>query len=314
MMDLESQSGSGSRPPGAGRRGLALISVLWVLTLLSLVAASFTNTTRTEINVARNQVENAKAEALADAGVYRAILGIFANDLEQSWRTDGTVYAWRFAAGEIRAAVYDEGGKIDLNAASHELLNSLFLAAGLDEREAAALADAVIDFRDPNDLRQLNGAEDADYRRAGLDYGAKDAPFEALEELRQVLGMTPELFDTVAPALTVYARQRAPHALTAPALVQAALAGQVLAQAEEAEDAEAGASDTPPELTEWPQPLGESAPVARSRAGVFSIHAEARSDGGAVFARDAVIRLGTGEDLPFALEGWWQGRRQLFAP
>ncbi len=37
----------------AGRRGLALVTVLWVLMLFSLVAASFTRTTRFEINRAR---------------------------------------------------------------------------------------------------------------------------------------------------------------------------------------------------------------------------------------------------------------------
>ena len=49
----------------AGRRGLALVTVLWVLMLLALVGANFTRTTRTEINRARNLIESAKAEALA---------------------------------------------------------------------------------------------------------------------------------------------------------------------------------------------------------------------------------------------------------
>ena len=54
------------------RRGLALVTVLWVLMLLSLMAASFMKTTRTEVNITRNLIENAEAEALADAGVYLA--------------------------------------------------------------------------------------------------------------------------------------------------------------------------------------------------------------------------------------------------
>ncbi len=46
-------------------RGLALVTVLWVLMLLALIAASFTRTTRTEINLTRNLIESAKAETLA---------------------------------------------------------------------------------------------------------------------------------------------------------------------------------------------------------------------------------------------------------
>ncbi len=45
----------------AGQCGLALVVVLWVLVLLSLIAASFTRATRTEVNVTRNLVDNAKA-------------------------------------------------------------------------------------------------------------------------------------------------------------------------------------------------------------------------------------------------------------
>ncbi len=45
------------------------VTVLWVLMLLALIAASFMRTTRTEINLTRNMIESAKAEALADAGV-----------------------------------------------------------------------------------------------------------------------------------------------------------------------------------------------------------------------------------------------------
>ena len=48
-----------------GARGIALVVVLWMLTLLAVIAASFTTTTRTETRLARNLVENAKAEALA---------------------------------------------------------------------------------------------------------------------------------------------------------------------------------------------------------------------------------------------------------
>ncbi len=75
---------SACRAPGSacGARGLALVTVLWVLMLLALIAASFTRTTRTEINLTRNLIENAEAEALADAGVYRAVLGLIAPQSE----------------------------------------------------------------------------------------------------------------------------------------------------------------------------------------------------------------------------------------
>jgi hypothetical protein len=77
----------GARSGGQG--GLALVVVLWVLVLLALMAASFTRTTRTEVNITRNLIDNAEAEALADAGVYRAVLALLDPDPAQRPRRDG---------------------------------------------------------------------------------------------------------------------------------------------------------------------------------------------------------------------------------
>ena len=49
-----------------------------------------------------------------------------------------------------------------------------------------------------------NGAEEAAYRAAGLPWGPKNAPFETVEELQQVLGMTADIYKRVAPSLTTY--------------------------------------------------------------------------------------------------------------
>ena len=45
------------------QRGIALIIVLWILTLLMLIASSFIHAMRTEINIVGNSVTRAKLEA-----------------------------------------------------------------------------------------------------------------------------------------------------------------------------------------------------------------------------------------------------------
>ena len=72
---------------------------------------------------------------------------------------------------------------------------------------------------------------------------------------------------------------------------------------------------TGPDLTVARQPwafLGAEGLSTRSRGRVYTIHAEGRSRGGAVFARQAVVRLGGGA-RGFRIEAWKQGRRILFA-
>ena len=62
---INSIDNNASPKPRRTKRGLALLSVLWVLALLALIAASFTRTTRTEINLTRNLIGQSKAGKLA---------------------------------------------------------------------------------------------------------------------------------------------------------------------------------------------------------------------------------------------------------
>ena len=71
-----------------------------------------------------------------------------------------------------------------------------------------AVRDAILDWRDTDDAAHIDGAEDRDYRAEGRPIGARDALFLSVEELQQVFGVTPELYNNLARALTVDARQR----------------------------------------------------------------------------------------------------------
>ena len=124
-------------------RGIALISVLWVLTLLAVITASFATTSRTEVNLARNLIENGQAEALAEAGIQRAIVGLLTPAEQGGLRSDGSLYHWRFGDGLVRFTVVDEGGKVDLNGAQEDLLSALLgeLGLELDERGRAGRGD-----------------------------------------------------------------------------------------------------------------------------------------------------------------------------
>ncbi len=162
------------------------------------------------------------------------------------------------------------------------------------------------DFADEDDLRRLNGAEDRDYELADLPWGAKDAAFAAVEELQQVLGVTAPLYEAVVPALTVFTESKGIDTNSAPREVLMALPGSDAA----AVDAHLAARAEAPEGA-GPAFLGAAGLKALSRRRVYTIHAEARAPGGAVFARDAVVRIGGG-DRGYRIEAWKQGRRTLF--
>lgn len=205
-------------------KGVALVAVLWLLVLLSLIAMHLSSVSRTEAQLSSNIVSGAQVRHAADAGVRWALWSL-SLPIEQRWLADGSVKTMELDDTEINVALQDENGKIDINRVAVEQLLALFEAAEIDDQQSAFLVDAILDWRDNDDLKRLNGAEDDDYLAAGLDYGAKDALFESVEELKKVLGMDLETYQAISPALTVYSRKHTINPLVAPRLVLLSLPG-----------------------------------------------------------------------------------------
>jgi general secretion pathway protein K len=287
-------------------RGIALISVLWIAGLLAVMAAAFVSTSRTEARLARNQLENAKAQALADAGVQRAVLGLLELDAERVWRADGRIYGFALGEGEVRVSIRDEDGKIDLNEGPLELLAGLFIALDLEPDAAQALAERIVDFRDPDhDVLPL-GAEDAAYLDAGLADGAADRPFVDEAELVRVLGMSKELYRRIRPHVTVHAAADGVDPTRATRAVLEALPGITPAVVERLLAADP--DDDPLAAIDDDVVLAQ---IDRywlpSREAVFTVRAEAWTPGGGRFVREAVIELDGGPERPFLVHAWRQG-------
>jgi general secretion pathway protein K len=297
-------------PTWARQRGLALIVVLWVAILLALLAGGVARLSRSDLNLARNLVEATKAELAADSALWTAVHIIVKGDPE-AWRTDGTVYAWRFGEAEVRVRVTDELGRIDINAASPELLAALFVAAGTEPEEATGLADAVVEFRN-------QGLEDPEVPRTGRPSGDRVAAFALTDGLEQVPGMPPALQRRIADAITVYTGLAWPRSEVTSPLVLAATEGRMPTEPvdepadEPAEGASLTATVEKPTLGGSPVVLDEPAEPASGFSDLIHIEAEALSDGGSYFAREAVIALESYEALPYRLRLWRRGTRVLF--
>jgi general secretion pathway protein K len=187
-------------------RGIALIAVLGFLTVMSLLVLSVTSAARTSLNASARHLARLQAQAVVDSGIELAV-----NQL-----IDGQQLAPPVLAGpqELEIGGYKvvvtarpESAKIDLNFADVALLMGMFRAAGAGDDESSALASAVLDWRDGDDLLHVNGAEEKEYAAAGLKYGPANKLFESVDELRFVLGVTPALFACLRGEVTVLAQR-----------------------------------------------------------------------------------------------------------
>jgi general secretion pathway protein K len=282
------------------QRGIALILVMWVAVLLTVVASSFIIERRSETLIIHNSVSMARAEALADAGVYRAVYELYRVNAPDAWRRDGTPYEWNFDGTPIRVEIRDESAKIDINTAADALLRGLFLSVGLTDDEASHMVDAILDWRDADSLKRPNGAEEPEYRAAGLPYKPANAPFQAIEELQLVLGMRPDIYRRIAPSITVFSRQPGVNAQLASREVLLAIPGlttEIVDQYIARRDAARAQGQPLPAL---PQAGG----FASSYTMVATIRSEVRLDDGTVFAREASAVLRPTPRKPVTFVAW----------
>jgi general secretion pathway protein K len=288
-------------------RGIALLSVLWITGLLAVIAASFASSTRTEARLARNQIANAKAEALADGGVNRGVLGLVESDPKRAWHADRRVHTMRLGEGEVQISIEDEDGKIDLNAAPLPLLAGLFGVLGLSPEDAQTMADRIGDYRDPDSERQPLGAEDQDYFDQGLAAGAADRELYGTSELLNVLGMTRELYERMLPYVTIYSGAEGVDPVRASRVVLEALPGMTPELVEQLLKA---GPDFDPFFDLQDETLLDQLELyfLPTRDAIFTIRALARTDDGGNFLREAVIELGADPSEPYLVHAWRRGR------
>ncbi len=189
------------------QNGLAMVIVIWVLSLLTIMAGSFALTMRRETTVISAVKNNAEVLAVAETGLAIAQQMLLLADENKRWRADGSIYQRVYRDAEIRVRLWSEQGKIDINKASEELLRTLLQSTSADMEEQQGIVSAIIDWRDSDDLVYINGAEKPQYEDAGLRYGPANKEFQRLEELQMVLGITTEIYQQLQPLITVYSGQ-----------------------------------------------------------------------------------------------------------
>lgn len=288
------------------QKGVALVAVIWAISLLSLIVTAFSLNIRSQTYIARNTLDNAEARAIADAGINIAIGELLNPDPDTPLPVNGMPAERAFADASLTLTVQSENGKFNLNRMPPVRLRDVFLSLGVGLHEAERLADAIVDYRDRDSLKRLNGAEDADYLASGASFGAKDAPFEILSELRRVQGMSDELFTASKEAFSVFSRQRRVDIRNAAPLVRQVLEGKTAPVT--ISDAVMARPVIQP-LAKLTPTDAEKLPARLNRhTEIYTIRATATMESNAVYIRQAVIRLNRQQrNPPFEILEWKQG-------
>jgi len=253
-------------------RGIALITVILIVSILVAVAIELNRSTRAAIYDAANLSDGIKLTYIAKSGFYGAA-ALLANSnnnyvtLRDNWAHAEMLSAQSqalFTDGSFIAIVEDEAGKIPLNKLAEDnsgikdILIQLLIQPefGLDKRKVDEIVDSIKDWIDADNSVTGYGAETSYYSSLDPPYEAKNAPLDCIEELLMVKGITSEIFygTKEKPGLARYVTADSEGAIninTAPKIVLRSLAAGISAEAADKMDEYRRKDDSKLYSTQW---------------------------------------------------------------
>ena len=225
------------------RRGFALLAALWLVVAIAAIALQFSIEARERrkigILASERGIQHAAALgglALMQARLEEALrLGPSADNnpgLARLRATDPWFGADSVFSGpvlvdsmEVDVQVRDLGEKLNVNRMSEVQLQTFFSFLLKDFSKSTQLSQAIMDWRDPDSIPRPSGAERDAYIKAEMLALPTNAPFREIEELQDVMGMTPEIYAQVSPYLTTHGTTNQVNLNSAPIPVLRALPG-----------------------------------------------------------------------------------------
>jgi general secretion pathway protein K len=193
------------------RRGFALAAVLWALVVLGSLAIHFHDAARADRFAILNARAEAQARWAARAGLAHSLAAIERRLASYSpldgyrMRGDTLVPPSRTFAHRVpvTTVVLDHHARLNLNTVEEAALMRFLRGLGIPLPDAVALHDAILDWRDPDDIPRPRGAEASYYASLRPPITPRNGPFQSVAELRSVRGVTPDVYRTLEPHLTV---------------------------------------------------------------------------------------------------------------
>jgi competence ComEA-like helix-hairpin-helix protein len=176
------------------RRGSALVMAMMVLLVVVGLVAALAPMVRVDVRAAGHAADDQRALYLARGGVHLALAALQQDDpsvdgLDEDWATLGAQgqNPYPLGEGQFRLEVIDASSRLDLNQVDRATLLQL---PGID----ATTVDEILAWRGQNGANSSSSGTSEDYESLPRPYRLKAAPFDSVEELLLVQGVTPLLY------------------------------------------------------------------------------------------------------------------------
>jgi general secretion pathway protein K len=295
VTQFESRAPPRNKPADSG---FILIVVLWMLAALATLVSIGSVYGVASAAASRVPVDRLQTEFALRAGVeltaYRVLV------VPKSQRPTLGAFEAKIGQAKISVRFRSEAARIDLNAASKEVLTGLFVGLRADRQTAEGYADHVIAWRQKANPSS-DDLEAAAYKQAGLTYQPREGLFDDTLELSLVLGLPPAIVERVLPLVTVYTGTPQVDVATADPIVLAALPNITPEIVEDVLQARASGI-AGKDLIARLGPAGQAATIEPNDAVRASILVETRT--GRQVRAEIVLRLTDDKPSPFEVLYW----------
>lgn len=183
------------------QRGTAILMVVTLTAIMALMMLVLINLSRGSIETNARFVDTIRDRQAARAAVEFGLSTLRNADL-LTIRSAREPLVVQWGDYLLIIQITPESGRINLNTADDSYLESSLLTDLSTDEEFAAI-QAILDWRDDDEVARPMGAERDDYLALGLS-PPRNGPFYDLAELAQVRGVTPNMLDRWLPQLTIF--------------------------------------------------------------------------------------------------------------
>lgn len=187
-------------------RGFALIAVLVALAAASALVVTLGQVARSGAHMIGGATVEAQRMAELEAAVVTAVERTLDADPTRRWTASGELRRIELGQASVVVSLGDPGGLIDLNRSAPALIRAL-LALHVDDREAAAITDAIVARRRPEPpplVAVQSLVSDQKLAARPPASPSRGTGFHHASQLREIDGMTPEIYGLVADSFTVH--------------------------------------------------------------------------------------------------------------
>ena len=199
------------------RRGVALLAAIWLVVAIAAVAVQFSLEAHERRTVGLLASERGQQRALA-VGAFQltrarmeqvlrvapqgnTVLVLRSSD---PWLDIDSLYTGDVPVDStpVQVIAHDLGEYLNINNIQEVELQTFFNFVLHDMSKSTQLAQAIMDWRDVDTLPRPSGAEKDAYIKAEMLALPTNGPFREVEDLLNVMGMTPEIYAQIAPYMT----------------------------------------------------------------------------------------------------------------